>query len=165
MEECTFLVDLQGEERTNMVTGLDRNAMDVDRWEIVISCQEYLNRFEYTLATVQLINRVPSRQLVKTYHTGPAFNKCMLLGHSNHMIWVPQLHKEAFFVFSHKFQTAQPGRLPLQASTGQALDSTSVFIYCLMSFGCRTLRLKAYGQKMPLDAKFVLTETAEEDHE
>jgi len=31
MEECTFLVDMEEEERTNMVTGLDRNAMDVDR--------------------------------------------------------------------------------------------------------------------------------------
>jgi len=165
MEECTLLQDMEENERTPLVMELDRNAMDVDRWEIVISCNEYLRRFKDTLATVQLINRIPSRQLVRSYHTGPAFNKWMLLGHSNHMIWVPQIHKQAFFNFLDKFQTAQPGRLPLQASTGQALVTTSVFIHCLIQSGCRTLRLKVYGQKMPLDHRFVVTEPAEERHE
>ena len=165
MDECSMLKDIEEEQRIALVNGLDRNVMDVDRWEIVISCQEYLNRFKDSLATIQLVNRVPSRQLVRTYHTGPAFNKWMFLGHSNHMIWVPQIHKEAFFGFLGEFQTAQPGRLPLQASTGQALMSTSVFIYCLLRSGCRTLRLKAYGQKMPLDDRFMVTEPAQEDHE
>jgi hypothetical protein len=165
MDECSMLGDMEEEQRIALVGGLDRNAMDVDRWEIVISCQEYLNRFKDSLATVQLVNRVPSRQLVRTYHIGPAFNKWMLLGHSNHMLWVPQLHKEAFFGFLGDFQTAQPGQLPLQASTGQALMSTSVFIYCPLRSGCRTLRLKVYGQKMPLDDSFMVTEPAQEDDE
>jgi hypothetical protein len=34
-----------------------------------------------------------------------------------------------------------------------------------MASGCRTLKLKAYGQKMPLDDRFVITEPAEENHE
>jgi len=107
----------------------------VDRWEIVISCQEYLNRFKDTLATVQLVNRVPSRQLVRTYHAGPAFNEWMSLGHSNHMILSCSSTRKPFFSFLDKFQIAQPGRLPLQASTGQALVTTSVVIYCLLASG------------------------------
>lgn len=50
---------MEEEERIALVSSLDRNAMDVDRWEIVILCQEYLNRFKDTLATDQLVNRVP----------------------------------------------------------------------------------------------------------
>lgn len=88
-------------------------------------------------------------------------NKWMFLGHSNLVLWVPPLHKEAFFDFLEEFQTAQPDRVPLQASTGQALVTTSVFIYRLLSSGCRTLRLKGHDQKITLDSRRMVTEPAE----
>lgn len=137
---------------------------DVDRWELVISVGEYLLRFKDTLASVHLVNRAPLRKLHTTYHRGPAFNTWLLLAKASHQIWIPSRYKDDFFRHLNTYQIAQPGKQPLQASTGRALIPTSVFIHCLQQADCDTLRLKAYGQKMPIDARFLTTEPADLDH-
>jgi hypothetical protein len=45
----------------------------------------------------------------------------------------------------------QVGKIMLQASIGKAHVSTAVFVRCLEQAGCHTIRLKEYGQKMPIE--------------
>jgi hypothetical protein len=143
---------------------LDPRPVDVDRWELVITPDEYLQRFKDTLSTVQLINRLPLRRLHTTYHGGPAFDKWMLLAQANHQLWIHPRYKDAFVTALEEHQTVQPGTLPLQASLGSVHVSTTVFIHCLKESGCDTIRLKTYGQKTPLEARFISHEPAQVNH-
>ena len=152
-EEFTALVDLS--EESPAINGLDPQPVDVDRWELVISPEEYQRRFKDTLATVQLISRAPLRRLHTTYHRGPGFDRWLLLAQANHQLWVDPQFKDPFFAKLDQYQIAQPGQLPLQASQGNVHLSTSVFVRCLSQAGCDTIRLKAYGQKTPIDEDFV----------
>lgn len=138
--------------------------MDVDRWELVISPDEYLHRFKDSLAEVQLLSRAPIRKLHTTYHRGPSFTRWLLLAESIHQLWISPKYKDPFFQHLNQYQTAQPGRFQLQASTGRATIPTAVFIHCLSQAGCNTIRLKAYGQKMPIHRMFLKTEPAQEEH-
>jgi hypothetical protein len=125
--------------------------MDVDRWEVVISPQEYLRRSKDTLATIQLVNRIPLRTLHTTYHRGPAFDRWLLLAEANHQIWINSKHKSDFFAKLEEYHTVQAGKIMLQASIGKAHVSTAVFVRCSEQAGCHTIRLKEYGQKMPIE--------------
>lgn len=137
---------------------------DVDRWELVLTPQEYLLRFEDTLASVQLVNRAPIRKPHTTFHRGPDFSRWLLLAQANHSIWVDTSYKAAFFHALNDYQTAQPGLLVSQASLGSAHVPTAGFIHCLQEAGCDTVRIKEYGQKMPLVDQFLSGEPAQEDH-
>ena len=143
---------------------LEKKPMDVDRWELVLSPQEYLKRFESSLADVQLISRAPVRKLHTTYHRGPAFDRYLLLAQATHQLWVALDCKDAFFTELNRYQVAQPGILARQASLGNVHIPTAVFIHCLISAGCDTIRLKAYGQKMPMVDRFLHAEPAQTDH-
>lgn len=165
MTGFTLMSDMEPDEQRLVVRNLDPMPLDVDRWELVISPDEYLARFKDTLATVQLINRAPLRKLHTTYHRGPGFEKWLLLAQANHQLWVSPKYKDRFFTELNRYQTAQPGKLPMQASTGHAHVPTSVFIHCLNTAGCRAIRLKTYGQKMPLTDMFLTKEPAQTDHQ
>jgi hypothetical protein len=160
--EFKILTDLS--EESQDLEDLDAQAVDVDRWELVITPDEYLLRFRDTLATVQLVNRVPLRPLHTTFHRGPGFHRWMLLAQANHQLWIDPRHKAAFFDALEEHQTVQPGQFPLQASLGSVHLSTSVFVHCLNEAGCDTIRLKAYGQKTPLEARFMDKEPAQVSH-
>lgn len=164
MDKCFDLNDLDESQRQQTLDNLEAAIMDVDRWELVISPIEYLARFKDTLSTVQLVNRAPLRRLHTTYHRGPDFSKWLLLADATHQLWIDSKHKDVFFEFLNDYQVAQPGALIQQASTGRALISTAVFVHCLISAGCNSIRLKAYGQKMPIDGQFMKTEPAQVDH-
>lgn len=146
------------------IAGLSPRPVDVDRWELVLTPEEYLLRFKDTLATVQLINRAPLRRLHTTYHRGPGFDRWLLMAKANHEIWIDPRYKTPFFTQLDQYQTAQPGQYPLQASQGSAHISTSVFVHCLTEVGCDTLRIKAYGQKTPLIERFLNREPAQVLH-
>lgn len=131
----------------------------------MISPEEYLRRFGDPLADVQLVNRYPKRPLHTTYHRGPAFDKYLLLGHATHQLWVDSRFKGRFLEEVNKWQMVQPGKFAYQATEGNSHVPTSVFVSCLVAAGCHTIRLKAYGQKMPLLDRFILTEPAQLDHQ
>lgn len=139
--------------------------VDVDRWELSISPQEYLNRFGTTLADVQLCNRAPKRKLIAAKNRGPRFDKWLLLASATHQLWVALEFKEEFFRSITAYQTIQQGRLLLQASIGQSHIPTAVFIACLDTAGCTCIRLKSYGQKLPIGNEFVAEEPADLDHD
>jgi hypothetical protein len=130
-----------------------------------MSPQEYLQRFKDTLATIQLVNRAPLRKLHSTYHRGPSFHKWLLLAEANHQIWMDKKHKQSFFAELEEYHTVQAGQIPLQASTGKAHISTAVFVHCLQEIDCDTIRLKEYGQKMPIERQFMKSEPAQADHQ
>ena len=138
--------------------------MDVDRWEIVIRPSEYLRRFRDSLADIQLVSRVPKRRLHTTYHRGPAFDHYLLLGEATHQLWVAARHKDAFLAEINRYNVVQAGNHAYQATLGNAHVSTAVFVHCLTVAGCETIRLKAYGQKMPIMPQFMQSEPADLKH-
>ena len=73
MDQFKLLANIEDQE--DVLDGLVARPMDVDRWELVISPQEYLNRFKDSLADIHLISRAPIRTLHTTYHRGPAFDR------------------------------------------------------------------------------------------
>lgn len=164
MGQCFALSTVPSVTQDHLIEDLDKPSMDVDRWEVVISPQEYLRRFKDTLATIQLVNRIPSRRLHTTYHRGPAFDRWLLLAEANHQIWINPKYKRDFFVELEDYHTVQAGKIQLQASVGKAHISTAVFVHCLEQAGCETMRLKEYGQKMPIGHEFLKTEPAEVNH-
>jgi hypothetical protein len=161
-DEFTTLTDLTMDSEP--FTELDPQPVDVDRWELVLSPEEYLVRFKDTLSTVQLVNRAPHRKMHTTYHRGPAFDRWLLLAEANHQLWIDPRYKDGFFAKLAEYQTAQPGRIAQQASLGSVHLSTTVFVHCLGAANCDTIRLKAYGQKTPLIDRFVTREPAQLDH-
>jgi hypothetical protein len=162
MDEFWLLTDMQRSD--DIVAALDPQPMDVNRWELVLSPQEYLNRFKDSLADIQLISRAPLQKLHTTYHRGPAFDKYLLLAEATHQLWVDLRYKEPFFDELNRYHIAQPGRLSLQASLGNVHLPTAGFIHCLIAAGCHTIRLKAYGQKMPMTNDFLHNEPAQTNH-
>jgi hypothetical protein len=162
MDQFRLLANMEDGE--DVWDGLIARPMDVDRWELVISPEEYLNRFKDSLADIQLVNRAPLRKLHTTYHRGPAFDKYLLIAEATHQIWVDLRFKKPFFKALDEFVDAQEGILEYQASQGKAHLPTSVFIDCLMAAGCHTIRLKSYGQKMPMMAPFLQNEPAQINH-
>jgi len=122
MNEFTILTNLS--LTSPPFSDLESQPIDVDRWELVISPAEYLRRFKDTLATVQLTSWAPRRKLHTTHHRGPGFDKWLLLGRSNHQLWINPKYKEDFFHELNVYQTAQPGRFTLQASLGNVLILT-----------------------------------------
>jgi hypothetical protein len=164
MERPEMWIKMNPGRKFRALESLEQGPMDVDRWEMVISPTEYLRRFKDTLATVQLVNRAPIRRLHSANTSGPAFDQWLLLADSTHQLWISPKYKDDFFLELDEYQVAQPGQFPLQASMGRALVPTSVFIYCLIQTGCDSIRLKAYGQKMPLDVQFLRSEPADVNH-
>jgi hypothetical protein len=148
-----------------LMDDLDAPSMDVDRWEVVISPQRYHRRFKDTLATIQLVNRIPLRTLHTTYHRGPAFDRWLLLAEANYQIWINPKHKANFFAELEEYHTVQAGKTMLQVSVGKTYLSTAVFVRCVEQVGCHIIRLKEYGQKLPIERQFVKTKPAKVDHQ
>ncbi|RSH95783.1 hypothetical protein EHS25_000875 [Saitozyma podzolica] len=136
--------------------------MDLDNGDDILA--DLPQPIDDSLADIQLINRAPLRRLHMTYHRGPAFDRYLLLAEATHQLWVDLRYKQPFFDELIRYHIAQPGRLNFQASLGKVHLPTSVFIHCLTAAGCDTIRLKAYGQKMPMTENFLHTEPAQTDH-
>jgi hypothetical protein len=162
MDQFRLLANMEDGE--DVWDGLIARPMDVDRWELVISPEEYLNRFKDSLADIQLVNRAPKRKLHTPYKRGPAFDKYLLMAEATHELWVDLRFKKPFFRALDDIMDTQPGTLEYQASEGKAHIPTSVFIDCLKAAGCHTIRLKSYDQKMPMTAPFLQNEPAQTDH-
>ena len=161
-QEFTVPTDLS--PTSPSITELDPQPVIVDRWELVLSPAEYFPWFIDTLAIVQLVNRIPHRKMHTTHHRGPAFDHWLLLAQANHQLWIDPVYKDGFFDSLDQYQTAQPGTHPQQASLGNVHVSTTVFVKCPQDAGCDSLRLKAYGQKTPINDRFIPQELAPEDH-
>ena len=163
LDQFTILTDLT--EHSPAYSSLAARDIDVDRWEVSISPEEYLRRFQDQLELVQIVGRAPTRRLTTPFHRGPAFDRWLLLGKANHQMWVSMGYKKPFFQAMYRYQELYPGRFQNQASLGNVMVSTAVFIHCLTAeTDCDTIRLKAYGQKMPLVGPFYRSEPAQEDH-
>jgi len=109
MDHFKVLADMEDQE--DVLDGLVARPMDVDRWELVISPEEYLNRFKDSLADLQLVNRAPLRKLHTTYHRGPAFDKYLLIAEATHQLWVDLRFKKPFFNALDDHMDAQEGTL------------------------------------------------------
>lgn len=164
MDAFHLLGEMEEDDQATAIDRIHAEPIDVDRWEVVLSPELYVTKFRDTLATVRLIDRAPWRKLHTTYHRGPGFDNWLLLAQANHQIWVDPRFKDGFFKSLNKYHTAQPGHLAAQASMGQATISAAVFTHCLTRAGCDTVRIKAYGQKMPLTPQFLKSEPADNNH-
>ncbi|KAK1920586.1 hypothetical protein DB88DRAFT_513931 [Papiliotrema laurentii] len=83
---------------------------------------------------------------------------------ATHQLWIHTRYKEAVLEELNRFNVVQPGRFNYQATLGHSHVPTAVFIHCLDAAGCDTIRLKAYGQKMPMLDEFMQTEPADVEH-
>lgn len=135
------------------------------RQDARVDMEKYLRRFKDTLAIVQLVNRVPLRTLHTTHHRGPAFYKWLLVAEANHQIWIHPKYKLDLFAKLGECHTVQPGRIAPQASVGRAHIPSAVVVSCLEQIGCHAIRLKEYGQKMPIKRQFMKLEPAEVYHQ
>ena len=73
-------------------------------------------------------------------------------------------YKDAVLEELNEFNVVQPGRFNYQATLGSSHVPTAVFVHCLDAAGCDTIRLKAYGQEMPMLDEFMQTERADVHH-
>ncbi|RSH85497.1 hypothetical protein EHS25_004893 [Saitozyma podzolica] len=63
MDQFKLLMDLDNGD--DILADWDPQPMDVDRWELVLSPEEYLNQFKDLLADMQLISRAPLRRVTQ----------------------------------------------------------------------------------------------------
>jgi len=148
------LEELVEELREDPLQCLIPAPLDMDRFELVITPQTYLARSSNEIATVQLVNRMPLHTLDRTYNAGPAFDTWLLLAKHTFEIWVQPRYKDGFFTSLANYQAVQPSPVVNQASTGQSVVPLNIFIHCLVQAACPVLKIKAYGQKMPIALPF-----------
>jgi hypothetical protein len=74
----------------------DDNDLDVDRWEMVLTPDDYLARFKDPLAEVALVNWVPYRKMETTYHRGPNFGTVAVGGRGRSSNMGPSSLRERF---------------------------------------------------------------------
>ena len=150
--------------RTIPMPELEASTVDVDKWEIAISPDVYAEQFGSILATVRLSSHTPKRKAMKDDQPGFHFDQWLLLAESGHQLWMDQQFKTGFFTELKRWRTIQPAKTSFQASYGSAIIPVSIFVHCLNIAGCPTLRLKMYGQKLPLTEQFGNGEPAQLDH-
>ena len=135
---------------------------DIDKWEIALDPDGYQRRFGDALGVVQLVSHVPKRLPSIAESTGDP--DWMLVAQSVHQLWIQSTYKKSFLRLLSQWQTVQPGQFRNQCSVGHVLVPVAVFVDCLNRAGCKTLWLKAYGQKLPYLRRFISTEPAQVDH-
>lgn len=81
---------------------------DVDKWEIFMSPNFYLEHFNSPLALVRLASHVPKR--VSTH--GADMSSYMLLAEANHHLWVEEKFKAPFIQEVKRWTTIQPAAHP-----------------------------------------------------
>ena len=143
---------------------LEADYVDVDKWEIALSPHYYGKQFRSGLATVQLASHQPLKPRLRAGEPEPYFYKWLLLGDAGHQLYMEQRFKGPFITALKDWRTIQPAEADFQASYGAAHIPVRVFVDSLQRAGCTTLRLKAYGQKLPLIPRFRIPEPAEATH-
>nr|XP_018263419.1 uncharacterized protein I303_04913 [Kwoniella dejecticola CBS 10117]OBR85577.1 hypothetical protein I303_04913 [Kwoniella dejecticola CBS 10117] len=156
--------DLPESTRRLTVDQVKAPYFDVDKWEISLSPNEYLRRFNDALAMVQLASHTPKMKPGDNASHNYDFSNWLLLANSTHQLWVHPSIKEPFITELKRTQVVQLADHPLQATNGTVLVPVVVFVTCLKKAGCETLYLKAYGQKLPLAEPYLTNEPAQADH-
>ena len=154
----------QAEDVHQAYLRLSPKSIDVDKWEIALSPLAYQQFFSSALATVQLASHTPRRKPLKDGADVPDFYNWLLLAASGHQLWMDPKYKEDFFKELRKWRTIQPAKTKFQTTYGSVHLPVNVLVHCLTTAGCTTLRLKAYGQKLPLIDQFYKAEPAQPDH-
>lgn len=88
----------------------------------------------------------------------------LLLGDSQHQVWVHQDYKVGFFKELKEWRTIAPAQNPWVSSYGHATVPAWLFVHCLVKAECPTVYIKAYGQKQPLHPDFINRDPAETEH-
>ena len=154
-----LLSALSESQQANIVNSLHYPWVDVDKWEIFLSPDQYLTQFGSTLATVQIASQATGRK-GKGNQDGE-FDDWLLLATSGHQLKIDPRFKPAFFAHLATFRTIQPAPESFRASLGTSHVPTPVFVHCLEKAGCSTLLLKQYGQKLPLINPYLGLEPAQ----
>ncbi|ORY30752.1 hypothetical protein BCR39DRAFT_466255, partial [Naematelia encephala] len=147
-----------------MVETAYHKPMDVDKCEISYSPDNYQRQYNSAMASVQLPSHVPRQKPRRAGQAGSAFEGWMLLGEANHQLWIDPKYKEEFMEELDKYQDIRKSKHWFQAALGNPVVPVSVFVHCLKVAQCPTIRLKLYGQKLPLEYPFYSGEPAEVAH-
>lgn len=136
---------------------------DIDRWEIAMSPTFFGNMFNSSIPIVRLSSHAPKRKAPKSDEVATPFDDWLLLAESCFQVFVDPTIKADFFTELKKTHIVQPSHFNWVSSAGGALIPISVFVECLEVIGCSTIRLKTYGQKLPIP-RFDIPEQADHDH-
>lgn len=147
-----------------LINSLDIQPADVDKWEIALHPDIYLQQFGSPLATVTLSSHVPKQKSHPNGTEPPYYEDFMLLAASSHQIWVESRFKDPFFAELQQWRLIQPSKVKFQSAYGNAHIPVIVFIHCLKIAQCETLRIRQYGQKLPMVPQFTMAEPAEINH-
>jgi hypothetical protein len=138
--------------------------VDVDKMEICMSPSHLLTQFNSPLAVVRLSSHQPKLKRTQEGDRGHEFSDWLLLAESTFQIWVDPIYKDNFYKELKKFRTVHPAESPLVSTYGSALVPMTLLVHCLRNVHCRTIRYKAYGQKLPLCPPFMRTEPSQHVH-
>ena len=157
MDQFKSVSSLPLDEQEVAVNGLTAQAMDVDRWEITMSPDQYLLEYPTPLASVTLASYSPRGR--KKNHDDVHAN-WMLLATGPHQIFFDPDYQAGFFMALSQFITTAPTGGTQRAVYGSPMVHVGVLVFCLKAAGCTAIRLKLYGQKTPLDGRFITREPA-----
>lgn len=141
--------------RTTVLSSFKPKPMDVDKMEICMTPDRYLQEFDTPLALVRLSSHAPRIRRTKPGDRGHEFSNWLLLAESCHQLWIDPIYKGAFYQELKKLRTIHPAASAWVSTYGNAHLPIRTFVGCLKRSGCKLLRYKAYGQKMPISMALV----------
>jgi hypothetical protein len=133
---------------------IQQGPLDLDKMDVLMSPGHYLGHFSTPLAVLRLSCHVPLQKRTFSEEMDEIYEDWLLLAESNHQVWIEPYYKEDFFKELKKWRTVQPAKSSWVSSYGSAFVPVSMIVHCLRTIGCRTIRYRAYGQKLPLVQPF-----------
>ena len=130
-DEFRLVDDFPADRIRTIVASLDKQPTDVDKWEISMSPDAYLNQFPSTLATVTLSSHTPKQKQTKEDDPRAEFSNWLLLAQACHELWIDPQHKDDFISELKHYRTVQAAVTQYQASYGHAHLPVTVFVHCL----------------------------------
>lgn len=163
-KEFRTLASLHASERDAIYAETTRLPVDVDKWEVAMSPTFYLRHIDTPVACVRLASHAPKSKPRRKDEPKTPFDGWLLLADDVHLIFVDPAIKAPFYRELKKTHIVRPSRFPWVSSTGGAAIPIRRFVECLQVAHCSTIRLKQYGQKMPIDKRYITRPIADAEH-
>lgn len=160
----TLFHEESAEDQVDILARLQPAFQDCDKWEISMSPDQYLRHFPSLLSTVRISSHTPPVKKLDSDDPASQYEDWMLLAEANHQIWVAPDLKEGIIAEIKRWRTIQLATTERQISYGSLHLPVRLFIDCLNKAECHTIRLKQYGQKLPLVPQFTAPEPAQVNH-
>lgn len=136
-----------------------RLGYDVDRWEITMSPAFYYARFSTPHATVRLSCHSPRQKARSKDDPANMFDDWLLVAESVHLLYIDPRFKARFYTELKRTHIVRPSKFDWVSSAGGIPIPVRIFVDCLEAAGCSAIRLKLYGQKLPIKDRYLTIAT------